>query len=313
MNIENYLAEHDAQLLGGGKSGAQVYGIDGKYVLKYVQRKQLGDEKLFTAYRKEALWYEDAAQSGLRCLPEIFDIQSTGEEIVILMKRYQALSRREIEGGLLKKIMEALAAVHTAELPQFLKQERYAAKPLSDIQIQEATEGWRSVLQEHPSAFDAGALERIAEKINEIIRWHDAEEAVLNHGDFHWDNLLQDEKGNIIICDWQGVSAGQASGDLSFFFSRLQGDGIALNRPETIGFYEQAVKRLSGKPASREEIEGHIRAANVITSFAFWHRYLHGSAEERVREIYGKMAEDSEGLKACFRYYENIERGCVKR
>lgn len=292
-NIENDLAEHHTQPLGGGKSGAQVYGIDGKYVLKYVQRKQLGDEKLFAAYRKEALWYESAAESGLCCLPEIFDIQNTDEEIVILMKRYQAFSRREIESGLLKKIMEALAAVHTAELPQFLKQEQHAAQPLSDMQIQKAVEGWRSVLQEHPDAFDEGVLKQIAEKINEIIRWHDAEEAVLNHGDFHWDNLLQDERGNIIICDWQGVSAGQASGDLSFFFSRLQGDGIQLNRQETIGFYKQALKRISGKTVSGKEIEGHIRAANVITSFIFWHQYLHGSTEERVREIYGKMVEDS--------------------
>ena len=295
-NIENDLAEHHTQPLGGGKSGAQVYGIDGKYVLKYVQRKQLGDEKLFTAYRKEALWYESAAESGLYCLPEIFDIRNTDEEIVILMKCYQILSRREIESGLLKKIMEALAAVHTAELPQFLKQERHAAQPLSDMQIQKAVEGWRSVLQEHPDAFDEGVLKQIAEKINEIIRWHDAEEAVLNHGDFHWDNLLQDERGNIIICDWQGVSAGQASGDLSFFFSRLQGDGIQLNRQETIGFYKQAVKRISGRSVSGKEIEGHIRAANVITSFIFWHQYLHGSTEERVREIYGKMVGDNAGL-----------------
>ena len=41
---------------------------------------------------------------------------------------------------------------------------------------------------------------------------HDAEMAVLNHGDFHWDNLLQNERGDIVLCDWQGVSAGAASG-----------------------------------------------------------------------------------------------------
>ena len=41
---------------------------------------------------------------------------------------------------------------------------------------------------------------------------------VLIHGDFHWDNLLEDA-GNILICDWQGVGIGGASGDISFFLA----------------------------------------------------------------------------------------------
>ena len=163
-------------------------------------------------------------------------------------------------------------------------------------QIRFSVEGWRTVLDEHPGAFDGAPLERIAEKINRIIFWHGSEEVVLIHGDFHWDNLLMDNQGRSIICDWQGVGAGAASGDLSFFFGRLRGDGIQLKEQEIVETYGREIRKLSGKRVTWEEVDGHIRAANVITSFTCWHQYLHGSSEERVREIYGKMVTDSDGI-----------------
>ena len=32
-------------------------------------------------------------------------------------------------------------------------------------------------------------------------------------------------------------------------------------------------------------------AADIITSFVFWHEYLHGNDVDRVRGIYGKMVD----------------------
>lgn len=163
-------------------------------------------------------------------------------------------------------------------------------------QICVSVEGWRTVLDEHPGAFDGAPLEHIAGEINQIILWLGSEETVLSHGDFHWDNLLMDEQGNIIICDWQGVEAGAASGDLSFFFGRLRGDGIQMKEQEVVEAYGREIWQLSEKKVTWEEIDGHIRAANVITSFTCWHQYLHGSDEGRVREIYEKMVTDSDSI-----------------
>ena len=191
--------------------------------------------------------------------------------------------------------MKSLVSVHAAEIPPILKKQ-HTAQPLLEEQIRVSMEGWRTVLEEHPGTFDETPLERIAKEINQIILWHGSEEAVLIHGDFHWDNLLMDNQGRIIICDWQGVGSGAASGDLSFFFGRLRGDGITVNEREIVEAYGREIKRLSGKMVTWEEIDWHIRAANVITSFTCWHEYLHGSSEERVKEIYGKMVEDSMGI-----------------
>ena len=35
---------------------------------------------------------------------------------------------------------------------------------------------------------------------------------------------------------------------------------------------------------------------NLNTSFRYWHQYLHGSSEERVRDIYEKMVADAKEL-----------------
>jgi len=290
-----YLKKNEKRLLAGGKSGARVYDIGGEYVLKQIYRAELENDELYEAYRKEAWWYADGG-AGLGCLPEVIDLRSTDDEISILMKHYQVLSRREINTELLEKIMRTLAYVHATEIPTLLKQKQHTAQPLLEEQIRVSAEGWRTVLDEHPGVFDGAPLERIAGEINRIILWHGSEEAVLSHGDFHWDNLLIDNQGRIIICDWQGVEAGAASGDLSFFFGRLRGDGIQIKEQEVVETYGREIRQLSGKRITWEEIDGHIRASNVITSFTCWHEYLHGSNEGRVREIYEKMVTDSNSI-----------------
>ena len=117
------------------------------------------------------------------------------------------------------------------------------------------------------------------------------------HGDFHWDNLLKTNDGDICVCDWQNVRIGGASEDLSFFMSRLGADGIE-NKSETIlQTYTSELEKLSGKHIDPEDIKKHIAASNVITTFEFWHEFLHGSDEGRVRGIFEKMIEDFQMLE----------------
>ncbi len=298
MNIQEakqYLKNHKERRLTGGISGAKVYDIAGKYVLKCVSRADLENDEQYDAYQREAIWYKcaNSGKKGFRLsyLPEILDLYCTEEETAVLMKHYLPIPQK-FDTELLKKIMGALAAVHTTDIPEFLGQiQRGRANLLSEDQISASLSGWRSVLDEHSGIFLETPLEQLAKKINYIISWHEQEESVLNHGDFHRDNLLLDGNGNILICDWQGISVGAASGDLSFFFSRLSADSIYLDEKQAVRFYVQEVRRLSGKILLPEEICRHMDAADIITSFVFWHEYLHGNDVDRVRGIYGKMVD----------------------
>ncbi len=293
INVKEYLAAHEHRKIRSGKSGAEVWEVEGRFVLKYVQRTKLPEPEVFDLYRNEAYFYQFFGQNRhkemLPCLPEVLEVQVFEDEILILLKKYQELSRDEVSEELLRKIMEALAAVHTQEIPAFLRREKKQPGYLEEDRIEGCIAGWRSVLAEHPGAFDEGILRETAAKINEIIGWHHGEQQVLSHGDFHWENLLLGENGNIIVCDWQGVNAGGASGDISFFLSRLGADGISIEPERAVELYCQERLRLTGETISQDDMIRHMYAANVITSFQFWHEYLHGSPCERVRGIYEKM------------------------
>lgn len=328
-NMKEYLAQHETRQIMTGKSGADVYEIDGKYILKYVRREKLKHDELYSSYRKEVLFYQSSDKAKGCFLPEVLELKNTDDELVILMKKYEGLKREEISRNMLQKIMRTLVMIHTGEIPFFLRKDsiqerelpvscagneeemhaegiakaggpavlagcsqhdrRKTAGTLSKRQIEEAVNGWESVLAEHAGAFDQCFLKKTAEKINEIILWHDGEEEVLTHGDFHWDNLLTDKEGNIVVCDWQNTGVGKASGDASFFLSRLRADGLMLDEEDIVELYQQAVWELTGRRINKNEFSGHRKAADLITTFVFWHQYLHGSSEERVREIYGRM------------------------
>lgn len=274
-----------------GQSGANVYEIDGKYVLKHTVRERLKEE-LFITYTREVLFYRDQMTRQRAYLPEVLRAETSENEILILMKKYCRPERSAINAELIQKITTSLAALHTDAPPSFLRRDREKAESLSDRMITECLCGWKNVLAEHPGSFRESQLNEIAGKINHLIAWHDTEDRVPVHGDFHWDNLLQDENGNILLCDWQGVDLGGASGDLSFFLSRLGGDGIHIDAAAFLDHYVDAVRKISGKQIRRQDIIRHMNAANVITSFLFWHQYLHGNSEERVGDIYSKMTKD---------------------
>ena len=289
INVSAYLASHEICQIRNGKSGAEVWEIEGKYVLKYVQREKMPDARMFAHYQNEAYFYQHNSNERLSCLPEVLEVQVSCDEILILMKKYQEIFRDNINDMLLQKIMGALAMIHVQEIPTFLRQERKPPEYLEEQEIKRCLAGWQSVLEKHPGKFDEKILTQTAVKINELIDWNYEAEQVLTHGDFHWDNLLQREDGDIVVCDWQGMGVGGAAGDISFFLSRLGADGVDIEPGKVIELYCQERFRISGQKLSEKEMLRQMKAANIITTFRYWHDYLHNASMENVREIYEKM------------------------
>ena len=74
--------------------------------------------------------------------------------------------------------------------------------------------------------------------------------------------------------------------------SRLGADGIQIELDKILEMYTNAVKEISGKAINPELIKKHIAASNVITTFEFWHEFLHGNPEDRVKGIFDKLIND---------------------
>ena len=290
MDIKKYFEGNRVTEIKTGQSGAEVYEINDDSILKHIVRSELPEEK-FSTYSREALFYQSKMNTPAGYLPEVLNIEISDSEIILLIKKYQPLERKKLDDNLLHKIMKALAAVHLDTIPDFLSEKNEPAV-LSDDKITYCLKGWHQVLSEHPRAFDEKQLDSIAGKINDIIEWHGTEQRRLVHGDFHWENILKDSAGNIIVCDWQGVRVGGASDDLSFFISRLGDDGFNVASDVVLKAYATEMKKVTGEEIDILNIQKHIVATNVITTFEFWHEFLHGTNKERVAGIYDKMISD---------------------
>ena len=273
-----------------GQSGADVFELDGSRILKHVVRNKI-DNGMFDTYVNEALFYQ--AECPKEYLPEVYNIEILPDEIVLVMKKYQNPDKEDFGEGYLRKVSEVLAQIHSGQVPEFLKKGDINPDTMSKDEISSCVKGWQSVLAEHPGEFDDSLIDTISHNINDIIEWHASEKKILSHGDFHWDNILTDENGTLIVCDWQGVCISGASNDLSFFMSRLGADGIHVDGKRFLTWYALEYNRLTGECIEAEELERHIKTANLITSFRYWHLYLHGNDTERVREIYDKMKKSN--------------------
>ena len=292
MDINAFLCGRDVREIRVGQSGADVYEVDDEMILKHVRRDALEGDK-FDTYSREALFYQEKSQKGCSYIPEIMDSEVTEDEIIILMRKYDMPALTDVDDQMLDRIADLLVHIHYDEIPSFLKGADDEIKLMTDDEILQCLNGWKSVFDEHPGAFDMSPLEEVAAKINEIISWHATEKCVITHGDFHRENLLTDGSRALLICDWQGVKVAGESEDLSFFMSRLSADGIKIDPKSFASKYSEAALKLTGEKADPELILKHIDAANVITTFMYWHYFLHGNPEERVREVYDKMMTDA--------------------
>ncbi len=290
QNFRKYINEYMTDKITVGQSGTEVYETEQKYIAKYVRRDLLQSDEAWASYQREAQFYSSMASEQYRFLPRIYHCRRTEDEIEILMQRYHPISRADFDDTMLSKVMDVLVQIHAMPVPAFLPQTNTEPLQLDNDEICRCFRGWSEVIGEHGDIFSKETLIRISEKFNAINKQAYTAKNVCCHGDFHFDNLLLDGNGNIIVCDWQNVSRGHASGDISFFLSRLSADGVEISKEKAIRFYCQHT------PAdiTPDEISVQMSLANLNTSFIHWHRYLHGSSAERVQEIWLKMIEDAE-------------------
>ena len=293
-DFKKYISSHAVSEITVGKSGARVYELDDSSVAKYVDRQALSDPGLWDAYEREARFYTEFGKSGYGFIPEVSHCHVSDDEIQLVMKKYSSLSRRDINGELLDKVMQTLSCIHALPVPGFLAAEEDQSTDILPEDISRCLSGWRSVLSEHEGKFSGEDLALVSENIEVVNRRLRVPERCCCHGDYHFDNILVDENGNIVVCDWQSVNMGHASEDISFLLSRLAADGINV-KPESV---VSAYCRCAKAAVDSDVILMQMKLANLNTSFLFWHEYLSDNPEERVRGIFDGMVNDMKYLLA---------------
>lgn len=291
-NFEKYIDGHMTGKITVGKSGASVYELDQRYIAKYIRRNLMQSGADWNSYRNESQFYLSYTSESFPFLPKIYHCRQTDEEIQLIMEKYCPITRYNLDDAMLEKVFDVLAQIHNMPIPEFLPKTDAGALRLEKDEINQYLSGWCDVIREHGDIFPESDLIKIGENINTINKQAYIPKKKCCHGDFHFDNLLADGEGNIIVCDWQNVNSGHVSGDISFFLSRLSADGFGISKEKAIQMY----CRFSTSDTTYDEISMQMSLANLNTSFIHWHNYLRGCSIERVRGIWDKMIEDAEYL-----------------
>lgn len=297
-NFQKYIDEHMTEQITIGKSGASVYELDHIYIAKHIRRSLMQSGADWDSYRRESQFYSSYTSEKFPFLPRVYHCHQTDDEIQLIMEKYCPVNRYNLDDAVLEKVFDVLAQIHNMPVPEFLPKMDTGALWLEKDEINQYLSGWCDVIREHGDVFSESDLIKIGENINTINKQAYTPKKMCCHGDFHFDNLLVDDEGKIIVCDWQNVNSGHVSGDISFFLSRLSADGLEISKEKAIQMY----CRFSTADITHDEISMQMSLANLNTSFIHWHNYLRGCSIERVRGIWDKMIEDAEYLySVCIR------------
>ena len=287
-----YIGAHSVSEIRMGQSGAKVYRLSGNRIAKHVQRHLLQDDDVWEKYRRESLFYACCSGATHPFLPQVCYNELRGDELLLIMQAYQPLHQSRLsQPDMLDRALETLAQIHALPVPAFLSAGESAPFHLKPDALERCHQGWLSVLREHPGRFSEAALRAVAEHINPVNARLFAPRLVLCHGDFHCENLLTDDQGRIIVCDWQNCNVGDVTGDISFLLSRLSADGYPQDSARALEVYCRHASIPDPAP-----LDSQMRLANLNTTFLFWHEYLHGNPEDRVRQLFDHMVGDLQVL-----------------
>ena len=293
--IDVFLNEHEVQNIEIGKSGANVYDIDNSMILKHVKRNEISDNAVWNSYKTESMMYDWFMKKKITYVPQILYNYQTEDEIILLMKKYRMLRQDEIKEEIVNYILKVLVQIHNSPIPQFLLVHKSHPFSLTDKEINRCLNSWINVLNEHEYFKCTNGIEQVANYINEVNKKFFSNHLRLTHGDFHSNNILVNEYGEILVCDWQNTCVGESVGDLSFFISRFSADGYVQKEDEFILTYTKYAQE-KGIEINENDIKATMCLANINTTFLYWHEYLQGSSIERVKLIYDKMISDLDWL-----------------
>ena len=270
-----------------GASGSKVYELEGDKIAKVSIKNEINNDELWKQCQNEYSFYSIYSSKDFDFIPKVLYKNKNENEIIIIFKKYKNIDHNRIDESLIKNMIKILTFIHQFKHNDVLNNSKKVW--LDKYSLNNYYNGWKSVLDEHPKHFSEDKLIEIKENINHINDILTSKRNDFIHGDFHFNNLLQDKNDNLIICDWANYCVGDGASDLSFFISRLNADGYKVDNTMIINHYCEYMNKEDVTPIS---IEIQMRLANLNTSFMFWHNYLHNNAIERVKSIYEKMVDD---------------------
>ena len=278
-----------------GSGGAQLFMINdsgNEYILK------TSSPNIDPSLLKEYKFY--AIKNSFHFIPEIIHTENHLDYgVIIVMKKYKTIKHEEWDYNLQLRAIDLCAKLNSMNKDKFTDLGiELNLVTLNGGFLKNSYDDWKYIVNKHNGDFDM-------EIVNDIYKNLDIVCPILNngyqyicHGDFHPENILFDNDGNLIICDWQNIKIGKGIGDISFFIDRAIGFGINVNTDKLIEYYCMCLSKYTNSVIEKDILLKEKSAAALLSIFSFWAYYLKESDKERIFSFYDEMVNS-------FRYLQH--------
>jgi len=242
--------------------------------------------------KSEYAFYKWSAERQIYYTPDILYQAKNDNEMLIVMKKHDVLSRNDWCDDLQKRAMRLCARINATDIRNF-DSIANADKVFYDYPLSVSLNNWIKLHDKYPDYIDASLLALMYEKHDEIVLSAErlAVPRTLCHGDFHPYNFLVDGE-RLLICDWQGVSVARGISDVAFFVSRGSAIGLKIYKDALIKEYHEAICKYTGQKVMLDDLFRVCASFEFSVAFKFWAEHLQHSSIEQIMGIYDPMVKN---------------------
>lgn len=280
-----------------GLSGAQVYRFEISQevmVLKYTPRD--AENLIRQRAEREEKFYAQLAPTLSLGVPRVLGSFSDDQlGSAILFQAYQGIEGWSQE--LLTGSVRAIAKLHAAFWDQAKVLEKYSwltVKPdqISDQRKVEALQTWQEIFDRLEQPEKGQWVAKWIGQVDAICEYVQAFPRTVVHGDYHPGNYLLNDRGELLLCDWQEIGYGNPLEDLSFFIQRGGGkEGVDLVR-EYVGM----MRDEQGIGLDLARVRKGVLGYELISKLLDWPDYLGQAGAEFIEEFLQRVQEGMEEL-----------------
>lgn len=283
----------DAALLHQGRNGTRVYRVrtgQEEFILKQGGTSRHED-------LREYRFYQLAQALALPYTPRLLGAQRHPEfGLLLLLSAYRPLARSQHGQALHYQLAEVCARLHFADGPKLIKALGLRHKPPGGAQsLRGGFESWCRLAGRHP-ALSLTRLTQVYQRLPFLLEPLRQAPFQYMHGDLHPENILLNQEGQVVLCDWQSYRAGKGAGDLAFYVQRAQADGLAVDRHTLFDCYAKWARHHGRIRLPESRLRAEWFASMLYATFVLWPESLQDAPGDQVGRVYSMLMEAFEAV-----------------
>jgi len=286
--------------INAGMSGAVVLVCNEQYVVKYIHSSMI-DSVTMSQCRYEYDFYKQNA-GQLDFLPEVIFQTANDDELLLVFKKYEAISPNRWDSALQLQAMDVYARINALECVAYSKFSLWSETELEPgrYSLKDSYNYWMRLCDKFPARLDASVLKKMYDNFYSIAAYADGLPIpnTFCHGDLAQPNFLLDGT-KLLACDWQYTNFGKGISTVAYFCLRGAGLGLKIDQDALIARYSDALREYAGIIVTPDILTQYAIASEWLIAFRYAAEHMQEQTTERVEKGYMDMVEKYMTIQNC--------------